>query len=442
MNVIWFVILGFWIVLWMWRFLTESGCFIPLGRGKKQTEKGKLWRGGITVPKNRQGSGETVSHRELLGVFLAGIGFRLIIYLSSVVVVMMFGEGMSFGMTDFLNSWNVWDAPHYLELAEKGYAACIEDGKHLFLVFFPLYPWLVRGLHLLIGNWQAAALILSTVCFALGTVFFYLLITEEYGRTVARKALVLFSVYPFSFFFGGIMTESLFFCLMAAGFYAVKRHQWPVVGIIGIFCSLCRVQGILLLGVAGVEFFVYYKPFRMIRRRNPGLLLKTLFTRGIWLLLMPVGNLIYLGLNWRIEGDPFRFQVYQAEHWGHKTVYFTEVLNEIWNYIFSPATSNTLKICIWIPELLLFLLTVTALFYAVWRHPLKYTAFLTVYLLVNYSVTFLISGGRYLACALPLFIIGGEFFKRHPVLYQGVVCVSAVLMGIYMAGYLTWKQVM
>lgn len=434
--------LGLWIALWIWRFLIESGCFVLSGKWKKQAEKGKLRHCGIAVRMGKQSSGETASNRELLGVFIVGIGFRLMIYLSSAVVMMMFGEGMSFGITDFLNGWNIWDAPHYLELAENGYAACIEDGKHLFLVFFPLYPWLVRVLHLLIGNWQVAALFLSAVCFALGTVFFYLLLTEEYGRSVARKAMVLFSVYPFSFFFGGVMTESLFFCLMAAGFYAVKRHQWFVAGIIGILCSMCRVQGILLLGVAGVEFFVYYKPFRMIRKKNMGLLLKIVFTRGIWLLFMPIGNLIYLGLNWKIEGNPFQFQVYQAEHWGHKTVYFTEVLDEIWNYILSPATSNTLKICIWIPELLLFLLTVTALFYAVWRHPLKYTAFLIVYLLVNYSVTFLISGGRYLACALPLFIIGGEFFEKHPVLYRGVVCVSAVLMGIYMTGYLTWKQVM
>ena len=43
----------------------------------------------------------------------------------------------------WLEIWNRWDATHYLRLAEHGYTAA--GDSRLSLVFFPLYPWLVRA---------------------------------------------------------------------------------------------------------------------------------------------------------------------------------------------------------------------------------------------------------------------------------------------------------
>ena len=94
------------------------------------------------------------------------------------------------------------------------------------------------------------------------------------------------------------MTESLFLCTMMAGFYFVKKHNWLVTGLTGILCSLCRVQGVLLFGVAGVEFFVYYKPFKMFKEKEGKEFIKLLFTKGICLFLIPVGNLIYFYINY------------------------------------------------------------------------------------------------------------------------------------------------
>jgi len=183
------------------------------------------------------------------------------VYIASAVYLYIFSDETTYSFADFLSSWNRWDAPNYIDIADKGYAGCTEDGEHLFLVFFPLYPWLVRLLHIVIADWELVCLIISTLAYTAGACFFYALLSEEYGRRIAGKSLVLLSVYPFAFFFGGMMTESLFFCTMMAGFYCVKKHYWLAAGIVGILCSLCRVQGVLLFGVAGIEFFVWYKPF-------------------------------------------------------------------------------------------------------------------------------------------------------------------------------------
>ncbi len=415
-------------LLWLACFLRQSG--LNIGKGEAADSL------------KREFEGEKVSKRDILGVAALMLAFRLAVWIAGAAYMCIFSDGTSFGFGDFLESWKRWDAPNYIDIARKGYSGCVEDGKHLFLVFFPLYPWLVRAAHVVIRNWEAAAMAVSAVCFVVGACFFYALIAEEYKKSVAQKALVCLSVYPFAFFYGGMMSESLFFCTMSAGFYFIKKHNWPTAGVAGILCSLCRVQGILLLGVAGVEFFTFYKPFLMIKKKEGRLLVRHILTKGIFLLLMPVGNLIYFYINYRTEGNPFQFSVYQKQHWYHEPTYFTNALKEIAGYAFSDDTANTLAASIWLPELILFFVALILLFYGIRRHPLKYTAFLFVYTMINYSVTFLISGGRYMSCAFPMFIILGELFDRHPRAYQAAVATSSMLLAVYMAGFMSWKQIM
>lgn len=430
MSVVWTVVIGAFILGWFICFAYQSGINFNNDRIRLFTGEKQQYVSG------------NIDKKDIIFVFVLALLFRFAVYFISVVYLFVFSDETTFGFNDFLSAWNRWDAPNYIDIASKGYAGCVEDGQHLFLVFFPLYPWLLKAVYVVIADWELSCLLLSTLAYAAGACFFYALLCEEYGKSIAEKSLVLLSVFPFSFFFGGMMTESLFFCTMAAGFYFVKKHNWLAVGLTGILCSLCRVQGVLLLGVAGVEFFVWYKPFLMIKQKKGKELLKLLFTKGVYLFFIPVGNLIYFYINYRVEGDPFRFSVYQKEHWYHSTTYFTNALEEIWGYAFAESTKNTLKVSIWIPELLLFVLAVVLLFYGLRRHPLKYTAFLLVYTLVNYSVTFLISGGRYMSCAFPLFVILGEILDRHPKVYYIVVAVFSMLFAVYMTGYFSWKQIM
>ena len=70
-------------------------------------------------------------------------------------------------------------------------------------------------------------------------------------------------------------------------------------------------------------------------------------------------------------------------------------------YISGQFSDTTLLI--WYPELILFVVAAALLLYSLRTQPLKYSAYLLVYTLINYSVTFLISGGRYMLNALPLF---------------------------------------
>ena len=430
MTVVVNIVIIVFLAAWFIRFGYQSG--IGYGEGKIK----------LLLAEKREYISEKVDKGELIKIFVLALLLRVAVSVASFVMLGIFSEETSLSFETFLEAWNKWDAPHYINLAKLGYAGYTENGQHIFLVFFPLFSWCLRMVHCVIRDWQIAALFLSSCAYALGACFFYLLLSDEYGKRIAQKSLVLISVYPFAFFFGGIMTESLFFCTMSAGFYFIRKHNWAAAGLAGILCSLCRVQGILLLGVAGVEFFIYYKPFKMLKEKEAAGLLKLIFTKAVFLLLIPVGNIIYFFINYKVEGDFFRFSVYQKEHWYHTTTYFTNSLSEIYENLVADSTQNTMRFCIWIPEIILFVFSVALLIYALRCHPLKYTAYLFVYSMVNYSVTFLISGGRYMLCAFPMFIIMGEILDRHPKIYNLVVIFSSILCGIYMAGFLSWKQIL
>lgn len=426
------------LAIWFLRFLGEIGVISSKSRiGAWCSRSGRVTDNAINT---------SMTKKEAIEILGLAFGIRIVVYIVGIVVCMLFSDIYSgqkqFSFWDFLDSWNLWDSPHYIDIAKFGYQDCIENGEHLFLVFFPLYPWLLRVIHIIVRNWEASCLILSTLSFCIGSVFFYGLVKEEFGRKIAKRSFWLLSLFPFAFFFGGMMTESLFFCLLSAGFFYIKRHNWLAAGVLGIFCSLCRVQGILLLGVGLVEFFVTYQPGTMIRNKEGKQFIQVFFTKGIWLFLMPIGNLIYFGINYKVEGEFFRFQVYQKEHWYHTTTWVFNCLRELFDYGFGESATNNMRLCVWLPELVLFVVAIMLIIYALRRHPLKYSAFLIVYTTVNYSVTFLISGGRYMSCALPMFIILAEWTKNKPRLFYMILLLSTLLFGVYLTGYMTGQQIM
>ena len=435
-SVIWFLVLAGILFVWLVRFLGEMGILSSENRLV-------IWCCSKKIAESREEKSR-LKGREAFQVFGTALAIRIAVYIVGAAVCMLLSNYYSgrngFSFTDFINSWNLWDSPHYIDLAKFGYQNCVENGQHLFLVFFPLYPVLIHIVHYLIGNYEVTAMLLSTLAFCVGSVFFYGVVKEEYNEEIAKRAFWLLSFFPFAFFFGGIMTESLFFCLLSAGFFCVKRHKWLAAGIVGMFCALCRVQGVLLLGVGLVEFFLCYPPGTMIRRREGKQFIKAFFKKGIFLFLTPIGNLIYFFINYQTEGDFFRFQVYQKEHWYHTTTWTSNCLKELVENAL--GDQNNMRLSIWYPEIILFLLAGILIIYALRRHPLKYTAFLLVYTMVNYSVTFLISGGRYMACALPMFIILAEWTQATEKRYYLILTVFTLLFGLYLAGYLTGQQIM
>ena len=89
--------------------------------------------------------------------------FRLMLFVLTYALSLL-QQGYSGGVLDRLGIWNQLgtDSQHYLNIAEHGYVNTGDD--RLLIVFFPLYPLLVRGVHFIVQNYLVSGLIVSNLC--------------------------------------------------------------------------------------------------------------------------------------------------------------------------------------------------------------------------------------------------------------------------------------
>src|SRR3954465_6985311 len=99
---------------------------------------------------------------------------------------------------NWLAIWNRWDAPHYLDIARMGY---VRDGVEArWIVFYPLYPWLVRATSFVVRDELAAAFLVSTLASIAAGLLLYKLARLDNDEWVARAAVFFMFVFPTSYF--------------------------------------------------------------------------------------------------------------------------------------------------------------------------------------------------------------------------------------------------
>ena len=419
------------LALFLVRFVREAGVTYPQNRVMSV----------IAADKTPVSAGETTTMRECLYVLVFALAFRVLIFIFAWAAAGIFADGNATGFLAYCAKWNLWDGPHYIDVARDGYAGYEENGQHLFLVFFPLYPVLIKFLAVIVRNYIVSALLISTLCYGAGCVMMYKLVAEEYNKHVALTSIVLFSISPFAFFLGGVMTEGVFFLVTISMFYTIRKHNWWLTGILGILAALTRSVGVFMVIPAAVEWVQTERPIALIMDKD----WKTLGKRFVKLLpvaLTPIGTLIYLYINYRVEGDPFVFMRYQSEHWSMNLQYFGKTLHMLFNRSFNPDEGWSLRMSLFMPGLFSITFAAIAVLFGARRMRSMYTSFMIVYFLFNAAASWPLSVSRYMCCMFPAYWLIASFTDEHRELELPIAVMSAVLFGIYLTGYITVHQIM
>jgi hypothetical protein len=116
-----------------------------------------------------------------------------------------------------------WDAGWYVEIARDGIAMSL--AFPVTLLFFPLYPLLIRAVHALLllpANdywWLVIAIALSNVALLIGLTYFRALLAMDFGEDLISRTITYLLIFPTTFFFSGVYSESSFLALTVAAFY-------------------------------------------------------------------------------------------------------------------------------------------------------------------------------------------------------------------------------
>lgn len=152
-----------------------------------------------------------------------------------------------FSLPKFIKSFANFDGIFYIRIASQGY----EEFEQ---AFFPLYPLLMNLFSKVWDNKLVIGLLISNISFILGIFVF-----KKYLDLVVRDknkvfwSLIFLLVFPTSFFFGAVYTESLFFLLIICAFYFFKKENFLLAGLFSYFAATTRFIASILI----VPFMVY-----------------------------------------------------------------------------------------------------------------------------------------------------------------------------------------
>lgn len=385
--------------------------FVRVLRGQESADG--LERGGCGAP-----------GRELLAVFGIALASRLALFLLAYGMHRVFGAGEDGFFVSLKPLWVHWDTRHYLGIAQDGYVATGDE--RLRLVFFPLYPLLMRLLSPITGGdvFYSGTLI-SVVCGSAAAALVYDLAHMHFGRKTAALAAAYFLLSPLSVFLCCVYTEGLFILLTLAAVCLLRRgHPWPA-ALCGMGSAFTRMPGVIVAGlliIAGID--------RVINKKE-GWRAAAACAGQVAVVFM--GLIAYLAVNWVVTGDPFMYTVYQKENWFQEPGTFWASTANTVRYVFATYGEDD-WLWTWVFQLIC-MFGIYALL-AGFEHllPFDLAAYSFVYAAVVLAPTWLLSGARYLyaLCALPLLL------ARLPMrrwAHGAALAVSGALLILWVFGF-------
>lgn len=323
-------------------------------------------------------------------------------------------------------SWANFDGEHFISIATNGY-------KPLQYAFFPLYPKIIGYLSqpFIVNDFSGyfypifAGVLISNLFFLLSLIILYDLIRIDYSRKIAFLSIIALVLYPTSFFFGAVYSESLFLFLTLSSFYLARKNKWFYSSIFGFFASITRIFGLLI--------FLSLSP-KLIGKNN---------SRSFWIFIIPLGlsiYMIYLGL---VVQDPFAFYTQQlivGEQHQQGIVALPQIL---FRYIKIFLSINQINI-IYQTIFLEFITALLFIFLIILGFIKKINYQYMIYLVLGFIIP-TIQGSfsslpRYVIILFPGFILLGIILTKLPFLFRFLyIVLSGILLfiesGLFFRGY-------
>jgi len=318
----------------------------------------------------------------------------------------------------FLDGWARWDSGWYRNIAEEGYKYI--SGGETNVVFFPLYPLLMRASAIIYGNSVIGGIIISNACFLAALYVIFSLVREKWGREAAIFTVYSMALFPFSFFFSAVYTESLFLLLTASSIFAAEKNRWGAAFILGFLSGLTRLMG-MFIPVALVLIYLRKKDWD-IKKAGADVL---------WPVLSGTGVLAYSAYLYSRFGDPLAVFHGTAAGW-QRDLSATNILHLDTISMFFRGEVHIGYYSLLIIGSLFLTLGFIALCRLVYRKMgIEYALFSLVMIAVPFiSSKDLMGMGRYVSVVFPCFVVVGMLGIPRTVLLAAGAAFLALQAGL------------
>jgi hypothetical protein len=308
-----------------------------------------------------------------------------------------------------LELWDRWDAPHYTDLIVYGYRA-VDPGNlvdpygyrqvypgelHLYIVFYPLFPWLGSVVNTVAHEPVWSAFIVSGVASLFVGPLMYRLVRHDESPDVALRSAWFLLIFPTAYFLHIGYTEALFMALVIGSFLAARTDRWWLAGMMGGLAALTRINGLVLLLALPVEAATQWYMQAPGERRFQW--------RWLAIGLVGVGFAVYLWLNFALYGTPFQFLHVQQEHWFKSLASPVDAIQSAFGWFESREPDEALMHGGM--ELLFVGIGLVGTVVAAFRFRPSWFAWMAGNLVLFVSTSFLLSTPRYAMTLFPLFVM-------------------------------------
>ncbi len=368
----------------------------------------------------------TISKKTLGKVFCISLLVRVLFLLGGMLFLYYTFHPAKITWSFFTDFFCRGDSFRYCQIAKYGYTniASLENDISN-ICFFPLYPWLMRGLGFIIGNVELAGYVISFLSFCVAMVLMYIIVCEDYGEDMAKRSIAILILSPFSIFFGCVMTESLFLMLVLATWLMIKRKRWLWAGVLGLLTTLTRNLGVLLVIPYAIVLFKQYR--ESLSKKIDFTIIKKMWKDGKWVLLIPLGMLIYLGINYYYFGDCFQFVKFEQSVWNHQFCYFGMGTDTLIRQAFDKRMPFGILLVRFIPTAVYIVIFNLLMVFSLKKHKSEYLLFSIAYFIICASDRWQLSFTRYLTALFPAYIFVAKELEKEKVLYYAILVSEAFL---------------
>ena len=360
----------------------------------------------------------------------------------------VFGAGPPASPSALLEAWGQWDTHWYELISRLGYFSAPS------VAFFPLYPGLVAAVAALLGDaggpvypapddFRLAVALLVANLGTLAGFFGLALLAESEGAGddgIALRTLLLTAAFPFAFYFAAGYAEGPFLAAATLSLYFARRGRWWVSAAGAFLAALTRPNAIALWPALVYEYG-RQKGWWTAARGRPGL--RGALEAAAVLGAMPLAIAGYAAFNWVRFGSPLVFLRVSATDWHRQLtppwLTAARLVHRLVSVsLFSPQEAALLLELV---PVLLFLAVVLA---AGRRIPFAFTLYvlglvaLAVVAPVPSRYELIVSAGRHMAVAFPVFIVLAGWLRNRPGLRAAWIAsgflLQAALLAVFLRG--------
>jgi len=346
------------------------------------------------------------------------LAMKFLVLLFGGIAYTIFQNKPLVGFYGWLSIWNQWDASHYLDIARNGYVT--EGDQRNWIVFFPLFPWVVRLFALALRDYLLSAFAVSALASVAAGLLLRRLAEFDVDRATGRTAIWFMFIFPTSYFFHIGYTESLFLALALGSFLAARRRKWWLAGAAGALASLTRLNGLLLFPALACEAFLQYRAARQRRLR----------AEWLWIALVGVGFLLYLLINRHVHGSPFAFLTFQRERFFKTPAWPWIGIIKVWTWEWGDARRGLMNG----PVEFFFIFFSLACTVWCWKTlRSSYAVWMALNWLLFTSTSMVNSVPRYTLILFPIYILLARATVARPVWSRVITAWSLTFMALFIS---------